>query len=34
LTPHAFKHMGLGVPQRPESRKASLPLDDMNDELA
>jgi Holliday junction DNA helicase RuvB len=31
LTPHAFKHMGLSVPQRPEITQGILPLDDMND---
>ncbi|MEQ1883082.1 MAG: Holliday junction branch migration DNA helicase RuvB [Burkholderiales bacterium] len=31
LTPHAFKHMGLPTPQRPEITQGILPLDDMND---
>ena len=31
LTPHAFKHMGLSVPQRAEITQGILPLDDMND---
>ncbi len=31
LTPHAFKHMGLSIPQRPEITQGILPLDDMND---
>jgi holliday junction DNA helicase RuvB len=31
LTPHAFKHMGLNVPQRAEITQGILPLDDMND---
>jgi Holliday junction DNA helicase RuvB len=31
LTPHAFKHMGLMVPQRAEITQGILPLDDMND---
>jgi Holliday junction DNA helicase RuvB len=28
LTPHAFRHLGLAVPQRPEITQAMLPLDD------
>ena len=28
LTPHAFKHLGLTVPQRPEILQGVLPLDD------
>jgi Holliday junction DNA helicase RuvB len=28
LTPHAFKHLGLAVPQRPEITQGVLPLDD------
>ena len=28
LTQHAFKHLGLGVPQRPEFTQGILPLDD------
>ena len=31
LTSHAFKHMGLSVPQRAEITQGILPLDDMND---
>jgi len=31
LTPHAFRHLGLAVPQRPEITQAMLPLD--NDDL-
>ncbi len=31
LTPHAFKHMGLAMPQRAEITQGILPLDDMND---
>ncbi|MGB8313682.1 MAG: Holliday junction branch migration DNA helicase RuvB [Aestuariivirga sp.] len=31
LTPHAFKHMGLPTPQRPEITQGILPLDDVND---
>jgi Holliday junction DNA helicase RuvB len=28
LTPHAFRHLGLAVPQRPEITQGMLPLDD------
>jgi Holliday junction DNA helicase RuvB len=28
LTPHAFKHLGLAVPQRPEITQGILPLED------
>ncbi len=31
LTPHAFKHLGLAVPQRPEIMQGILPLDDVDD---
>jgi holliday junction DNA helicase RuvB len=31
LTPHAFKHMGLAVPQRADFTQGILPLDDVND---
>jgi holliday junction DNA helicase RuvB len=31
LTPHAFKHLGLAVPQRPEITQGLLPLDDGDD---
>jgi Holliday junction DNA helicase RuvB len=31
LTPHAFKHMGLSVPQRAEITQGILPLDEVND---
>jgi holliday junction DNA helicase RuvB len=31
LTPHAFKHLGLPVPQRPEITQGLLPLDDGGD---
>ncbi len=31
LTPHAFKHMGLPVPQRADITQGILPLDDVND---
>jgi len=31
LTPHAFRHLGLAVPQRPETTQGSLQLD--NDDL-
>ena len=31
LTPHAFKHMGLAVPQRADITQGILPLDDVND---
>jgi Holliday junction DNA helicase RuvB len=31
LTPHAFRHLGLAVPQRPEITQAMLPLE--NDDL-
>ena len=31
LTPHAFRHLGLAVPQRPDITQGSLPLD--NDDL-
>ncbi|MBL8894962.1 MAG: Holliday junction branch migration DNA helicase RuvB [Rhizobiales bacterium] len=31
LTPHAFRHLGLAVPQRPEITQGTLPLD--NDDL-
>jgi holliday junction DNA helicase RuvB len=31
LTPHAFKHLGLAVPQRPEIAQGLLPLDDGDD---
>ena len=31
LTPHAFKHLGLAVPQRADITQGILPLDDMND---
>ncbi len=31
LTPHAFKHLGLAVPQRPEITQGILPLDDVDD---
>jgi len=31
LTPHAFKHMGLAVPQRADISQGVLPLDDVND---
>jgi holliday junction DNA helicase RuvB len=27
LTPHAFRHLGLAVPQRPEITQGVLPLD-------
>ena len=30
LTPHAFRHMGLAVPQRPEITQGILPLDESN----
>ena len=30
LTPHAFRHMGLAVPQRPEITQGILPLDETN----
>ena len=30
LTPHAFRHLGLAVPQRPEITQGVLPLDDSN----
>jgi len=28
LTPHAFRHLGLAIPQRPEITQGMLPLDD------
>ncbi len=28
LTPHAFRHLGLAVPQRPEITQGTLPLAD------
>jgi Holliday junction DNA helicase RuvB len=31
LTPHAFRHLGLAVPQRPEITQGLLPLGDDND---
>jgi Holliday junction DNA helicase RuvB len=31
LTPHAFRHLGLAVPQRPDITQGTLPLD--NDDL-
>ncbi len=31
LTPHAFRHMGLPTPQRPEIMQDVLPLEDAND---
>jgi Holliday junction DNA helicase RuvB len=31
LTPHAFKHLGLAVPQRADITQGILPLDDLND---
>ena len=31
LTPHAFKHLGLAVPQRADITQGILPLDDVND---
>jgi holliday junction DNA helicase RuvB len=31
LTPHAFKHLGLGVPQDPAITQGRLPLDDNDD---
>ena len=31
LTPHAFRHLGLAVPQRPEITQGMLPLDDGDD---
>jgi Holliday junction DNA helicase RuvB len=31
LTPHAFRHLGLVVPQRPEITQGVLPLDDENE---
>ncbi|WP_374332456.1 Holliday junction branch migration DNA helicase RuvB [Aestuariivirga sp.] len=31
LTPHAFRHLGLAVPQRPEVTQGVLPLDESDD---
>ncbi|WP_119392073.1 Holliday junction branch migration DNA helicase RuvB [Taklimakanibacter lacteus] len=31
LTPHAFRHLGLGVPQRPEITQGILPLENGDD---
>ncbi len=31
LTPHAFKHLGLAIPQRPEITQGVLPLDAIDD---
>ena len=31
LTPHAFRHLGLAVPQRPEITQGMLPLENDDD---
>ncbi|MCA3556604.1 Holliday junction branch migration DNA helicase RuvB [Aestuariivirga sp.] len=31
LTPHAFRHMGLAIPQRPDIMQGVLPLEDADD---
>jgi len=31
LTPHAFRHLGLAVPQRPEITQGILPLENGDD---